>query len=137
MRPEAIDAGGFLRARRSPAQAGSVTVVVAAVMALALVITMGAADVGKAMVARAHAQQAADAAALAAAQEQVLPSGRTPVEVATDFARRNGAELIACSCAAGASEAVVRVAVEAGPFLLMPGARTVVAGARAVVGSGH
>jgi secretion/DNA translocation related TadE-like protein len=121
--------------RRGTRQSGSITIVTAAVLALAVVITMGAADVGKALVARAHARQAADAAALAAAQEQALPSGRTPAEVADEYASRNGADLTGCACAVGAAEAVVQVAVETGPFLLLPGSRSATASARAVVGA--
>jgi secretion/DNA translocation related TadE-like protein len=128
--------GGASRSRRDGArgQRGSITLVTAGVMVLAVVMTMGTADVGKAMVARAHAQQAADAAALAAAQEQALPSGRDPADVAAEFAGRNGATLTACACSVGASEALVEVAVEAGPFLLLPGSRTAHARARAVLG---
>ncbi len=58
---------------------GSVTVVTAAVIALLVVITMGAADVGHALVARAHAEQAADAAALAAAEEHGVLHGHGTV----------------------------------------------------------
>jgi secretion/DNA translocation related TadE-like protein len=123
--------------RRWPSahEAGSVTIVTAAVMALAVVVTMGAADVGKALVARAHAQQAADAAALAAAQEQALATGLEPAAVAADLAARNGATLVACSCPTGATEATVRVSVDVGPFLLVPGTRTAEATARAVIGA--
>ena len=71
---------------------GSVTVVAAAVTALVAVLTMGAADVGKALVARERAQAAADAAALAAAQELVMPTGRAPTELAAEYAARNGAD---------------------------------------------
>jgi secretion/DNA translocation related TadE-like protein len=123
--------GGDLRGKN-----GSITIVTAGVMALAVVITMGAADVGKALVARAHAQQAADAAALAAAQEQALPSGLDPAAVAAEFAERNGAALSTCTCPARAAEAIVEVAVDVGPFLLLPGSRTATARARAVVGAG-
>ncbi len=118
----------------SPAdERGSVTIVAAAVMALVVVLTMGAADVGTALIARAHAQQAADAAALAAAQELVLPSGEGPAAVAATFAARNGGTLRACTCSAGSSEAVVTVDVTVRRLLLLPGARTVTARARAVV----
>ena len=112
---------------------GSVTIVAAAVMALVVVITMGAADVGTALVAQAHAQQVADAAALAAAQELVLPSGPGPAGVAAAFAARNGGTLTTCVCAAGSYEAVVTVNVAVPHLLLLPGARTVTARARAVV----
>jgi secretion/DNA translocation related TadE-like protein len=114
-------------------EGGSITVVAAAVIAIGVVATMGVADVGKALLARAHAQQAADAAALAAAQELALPTGRDPAEVAADLAARNGAELTACACAAGTTDAVVDVLVPVGPLLLVPGALNASARARAVV----
>ena len=90
-------------------------------MVLIVVMTMGAADVGVALVARAHAQQAADAAALAAAQELALPSGRAPAAVA------------ACVCAPGTEQAVTTVTVEVSRWLLFAGSHTVTARARAVV----
>jgi secretion/DNA translocation related TadE-like protein len=112
---------------------GSVSVVVAAAVAMALVVTMGAADVGRALVARARAEAVADLAALAAAQELALPSGADPASIAADYADRNGARLVSCSCAAGTSEAVVEVAVPVRRFLLPLADREVIAVARAVV----
>ncbi len=112
---------------------GSITVVTAAVIAVVVIITMGTADVGKALVASAHARQAADAAALAAAQELALPSGRVPAEVAGDFAAHNGATLTACTCAPGTAGALVTVIVQIDHLLLLPGSRTATAQARAVV----
>jgi Flp pilus assembly protein TadG len=103
-------------------------------MALVAVLTMGAADVGTVLVAREHAQAAADAAALAAAQELVMPTGRSPAELAADYAARNGATLVSCTCAAGSSEAVVETRVAVGDLLLVPGDREASAVARAVVG---
>ena len=49
-------------------EAGSVSVVVAALVAMILVLGLGAADLAKALVAVSRAQSAADSAALAAAQ---------------------------------------------------------------------
>jgi secretion/DNA translocation related TadE-like protein len=100
---------------------------------MALVVTMGAADVGRALVARARAEAVADLAALAAAQELALPSGTDPASIAADYADRNGARLVSCSCAAGTSEAVVEVAVPVSGFLLPLADRDVVRVARAVV----
>ena len=114
---------------------GSITVVTAAVIGLAVVVTMGTADIGKALIARAHARQAADAAALAAAQELALPSGPDPAAVAADYAARNGATLTACVCTPGSTEALVTVTVLIDRLLLLPGSRTATAQARAVVGS--
>ncbi len=114
-------------------QRGSVSIVVAGVATIALVASLGVADVGKALVARARARAAADAAALAAAQELALPSPRTPAELASDYAARNGAELSVCTCAAGSLDAVVEVVAPVGPMFLASDSLTVRARARAVV----
>jgi secretion/DNA translocation related TadE-like protein len=92
-------------------------------------------DLGRAVMARARAQTAADAAALAAAQEIALPAGAQPVDVARRFARENGATLTSCSCDSGSTEAVVVVKLSVAFIMLGPD-RTVVAQARAVIGSG-
>ena len=112
---------------------GSVSVVVAAAVGMALVVTMGAADVGRALIARSRAEAAADLAALAAAQELAFPSGTDPAELAADFATRNGARLLSCSCAKGSSDAIVRVAVQVRGFLLPLADRDAIGVARAVV----
>ncbi len=119
--------------RRVSTEQGSVTVVAAGMMAVIVVATMGVADVGKALVARGHAQRAADAAALAAAQELAIPTGRAPAEWASEYAGHNDATLIQCACDAGTTDAVVTVAVPVGHLLLIPGDHTVEASARAVV----
>jgi secretion/DNA translocation related TadE-like protein len=112
---------------------GSVSVVVAAAVGMALVVTMGAADVGRALVARARADAVADLAALAAVQELALPSGVEPSTIAADYVDRNGARLVTCSCPPGALEATVRVAVDVRGFLLPLPDRAVIGVARAVV----
>ena len=112
---------------------GSISVLTAAVIAIALVCSVGVADVAKVLVARAHAQAAADSAALAAAQELALASGRRPSVFAGEFAKRNGAVLLGCTCDPGSTQVVVHVALPIGHLLLVPGDRTVVAWARAVV----
>jgi secretion/DNA translocation related TadE-like protein len=121
----------FRRARR---QQGSVTVVTAGVMAVALVIALASADVARVLIAKGSAQTAADAAALAAAQDLVLPSETDPAQQAAAFAQANGASLVACECATGSTEAVVTVRV---PVVLafLGGTRDVVASARAVTDS--
>jgi secretion/DNA translocation related TadE-like protein len=119
--------------RRGTSERGSVSVVVAAAVGMALVVTMGAADVGRALVARARAEAVADLAALAAAQELALTTGVEPSLIAAEFADRNGARLLACTCPPGALEATVRVAVDVRGFLLPLPDRTVVGVARAVV----
>jgi secretion/DNA translocation related TadE-like protein len=118
---------------RIATERGSVSVVVAAAVGMSLIVTMGAADVGRALVARSRAEAVADLAALAAAQELALPSGTDPGELAEDFAIRNGARLVSCSCAEGTSQAIVRVAVRVRGFLLPLPDRDVIGVARAVV----
>jgi secretion/DNA translocation related TadE-like protein len=112
---------------------GSITLVSVAVIGLAFVVALGAADLGTVLIARSHARTAADAAALAAVQELALPSGRLPVDVAADYAARNGAALTACTCEPATFEAIVQVAVEVDGLLLVPGDRIVTARARAIV----
>lgn len=112
---------------------GSITVVSAGIIAIVVIATMGVADVGKALTARDHAQAAADAAALAAAQELAVGTGNPPAAMAAAFARRNGATLISCACDLGGTDAVVRVSMPVGHLLLLAGDRSVVAIARAVV----
>ena len=112
---------------------GSVSVVFAAGVLVVLVLTMGVADLGRVMVARSKARTAADAAALAAADELALPTGLDPATLAQEYAARNGAALTACTCDPGTFEADVTVTVHVGDLLLFPGARDAVARARAVV----
>lgn len=112
---------------------GSVSVVVAGLVALVLAASLATADLVRALSAVARAQTAADAAALAAAQEVALPSGREPEEVAAEYAARNGAALEACRCEAGTFEASVGVRLPVGRLLLLGGGRTARAEARAVV----
>ncbi|MFL5766235.1 MAG: Rv3654c family TadE-like protein [Actinomycetota bacterium] len=114
---------------------GSVSIVAAVTIAVLAALTMGCADVARALVAVGRADIAADAAALAAAQELAAPTGSSPSSVAADYAERNGATLVECSCDAGTTEAVVAVEVQVGPMLLVPGDRSVTGRARAVVGS--
>ena len=114
-------------------QRGSISVVVAAIAFVLLVCTMGIADIGSVLAVRAHTRAAADAAALAAAQELAFPSGATPVEQAALLAQRNGTELIACSCDAGSFEATVTVRSAPTDLLLVPRSVTLDVQARAVV----
>jgi secretion/DNA translocation related TadE-like protein len=112
---------------------GSVTIVTAAIVGIVIVLTLGAADLASALIARERAHQAADAAALAAAQELALPSSGSPQDQAAAFAQHNGATLVGCTCATGSLEAVVQVEVDVGHLFLLPGAHTVRSTARAVV----
>jgi secretion/DNA translocation related TadE-like protein len=116
---------------------GSVSIVAAVTIAVLAALTMGCADLTRALVAVGRADTAADAAALAAAQEIALPAGRTPDAVAQEYAERNGATLVECDCDPGSAQAVVTVQLPVGRMLLVPGDRTVTARARAVVASGE
>lgn len=125
------------RAGARPVDArGSVSVLTASVLFLACVLVFVSADLVLVLAARSRAQTAADAAALAAAQELAIPTGNAPATFATDYASRNGATVVSCACAAGRSDAVVTVTISVHLLFLSPD-RTVTATARAVVaGSG-
>ena len=116
-------------------QAGSISIVAAALMSVALVLAMGAADLARVLTRAARAQTAADAAALAAAQELAAPSAGelTPTAVAAWYSARNGAELTVCACDPEGSEVVVTVQVDVGALAFAPDNRVVTARARAVV----
>jgi secretion/DNA translocation related TadE-like protein len=113
-------------------QRGSVSLVVAASLALGAMLASFSADLSRVVVGRARAQSAADAAALAAAHELVRPSGRSPSEVAADYAQRDGASLISCDCRSDSMDAVVTVERRVS-LPLLGQVRTVRATARAVV----
>ena len=89
---------GRVTARRR-GETGAATLVLLAVFVVGMVLMLGAARVGVALVARARAQTAADAAALAAADALALggaPAGARADATAT--AADNGARLVACTC---------------------------------------
>jgi secretion/DNA translocation related TadE-like protein len=117
---------------RGPGQRGSASVVLAVALGFAAILGGFAADLARAAAARGQAQVAADAAALAAAQELIVPSGTAPSGVAASYAARNGARLVACRCPSEGSEVTVTVEVEVSLPLLAQ-VRTVAASARAVV----
>lgn len=103
----------------------AVLVVIAAVVALCVV------DGATVLGGRAAAQSAADAAALAAAG--ALYSGRDAGQVATEYAKRNGASLVKPPTVDARTMRVdVWVAIDVHTVLL--GTRTVQADARAAVG---
>ena len=111
---------------------GSASLLVMVALLFATMLTAFAADLSRASVARGQAQVAADAAALAAAQELAVPRASEPAEVAAAYAERNGARLLSCACPIGGREATVTVALQVDlPFLGQ--SRTVRASARAVV----
>ena len=111
---------------------GSVTLIVAASLAFAGVLAAFTADITRAIGARGRAQAAADAAALAAAQELVVPSGRSPQDVAMEYTERGGARLESCICDPDSDDVVVSVALDVS-LPLLGQTRTVRARARAVV----
>ena len=94
---------------RRRSEAGSVSVLVAAIVAALVVLALGTADLARVLATAATAQTAADVAALAAAQELAIPGELDPAEVAREYAGRNGAIVVTCECAAGTFEAVVTV----------------------------
>lgn len=114
-------------------QEGSASIVVAAIIAALVVLALGAADLARVLTAAATAQTAADAAALAVAQELALPGALEPVDVAAEYAVRNGATVVACECERETFEAVVTVRAPVGPLLLFTDDRAVEATARGVV----
>jgi Flp pilus assembly protein TadG len=102
---------------------------------LAGVLSLIAVDLLRAVGARAQAQAAADAAALAAAQEMVLGDEVDPSALAAEYAVRNGAELVWCVCPVAGTEATVEVSVTFSTVVL-GGDRVTTAQARAVVETG-
>ena len=120
--------------RRAHSERGSISLLVAGVVAALVVLSMGAADVARVLQAASTAQTAADAAALAAAQALAIDEeGPTPGDLASEYAVRNGAALEACECEPGTFVATVSVLVPVGDLFLVGGDRTVRARARAEV----
>ena len=118
-------------------QRGSVTIVAAGLLVLSLALSLGVADLARVLVASARAQNAADSAALAAAQELALSGARDPADVATEYAARNGASLVNCSCHEDGFEATVEARVPIGSLLLFADDRSVTSSARAEVNLGE
>jgi Flp pilus assembly protein TadG len=112
-----------------------VSILAAVVLLLAGVLTLAGVDLLRALEAKARAQTAADAAALAAVQEMVLATSRAPADLASEYAERNGATLNECDCTPGGSEATVRVEVPVRLVFVGPD-RTVRGRARAVIAGG-
>jgi Putative Flp pilus-assembly TadE/G-like len=105
--------------------------VVAALGFTAILVALTA-DLARVASARTRAQTAADAAALAAAQELIAPSLASPRNVADEYAERHGAVVTRCECDPASDEAVVVAELTVSlPFL--GGESRVRAIARAVV----
>lgn len=97
---------------------GSAVIALMGALALVMILVAGLGDLAIFSAARSKAQTAADAAALAAASEQIPGIGRDPIGQARRFAAANGAELVNCQCRLGDREAVVRVEIPV-KFLLI------------------
>ncbi len=121
------------RSLRDESERGSVSILVAVIIAVVVVLALGTADVARVLATAASAQTAADASALAAVQELAMPSGLVPAEVAGEYAERNGSFLVSCECPVESFEAVVTVRMPVGTLLLFADDRLVEAVARAVV----
>ncbi len=95
---------------------GSVTVLVSAIVLLAMVGTLLVVDVAKVMAVRAGLVVAADAAALAAAPATFAAFGQAvqPQQAAVELAVANGTELVRCDCPIDRSWRVRRVVVTVG-----------------------
>ena len=99
----------------SVSERGSVTVAMIAAIGLAAVLMAGVARVGGAAGQRARADSAADAAALAAADQLALGhGGGAAVDAARSTAAANGARLTVCECEGTAAEVVVVVGAATG-----------------------
>jgi secretion/DNA translocation related TadE-like protein len=112
---------------------GSVSLVAAALLLVMGVLALLSVDVLQVLAAKDRAQTAADAAALAAAQELVIPSETPPGDFAREYAADNGATLVSCACEPGATEVLVTVERSV-TLTYLGGTRIVRASARAVIG---
>ncbi|MFI5052898.1 MAG: Rv3654c family TadE-like protein [Acidimicrobiia bacterium] len=100
---------------------GSVSIVMLGVLVMSLVVSMGAARLGGALVGRARADTAADAAALAAADALASGDGAdAALAAAHGTAVSNGARLVSCSCSETTADVVVEVDLPALGALVGP-----------------
>jgi hypothetical protein len=92
---------------------GTISVFFAATSLLLAFTSLAVADVGSMLHARARAQAAADAAALAAVVQQapILGQGDDPEGAAREAAELGGAILLDCECEVGTTDATVDVEV--------------------------
>lgn len=124
-----------MKGPRCRREAGSASVLAAAVAALIALVGLAGVAATQVVRARAVAVAAADAAALAAAPITFPPlgGGRTPVSVARAFAAANGARLVSCRCPQVATFASrwVEVVVEVPADIALLGDRAVRAISRA------
>jgi secretion/DNA translocation related TadE-like protein len=95
-----------------PPERGAVSILMLAVLVIGLVLAMGAGRLGGALVGRARAESAADAAALAAADRLALGDGAGAARSsAAETAASNDARLVSCDCSGTTAEVVVEVDV--------------------------
>jgi len=81
-----------------------------AALVFGLLLATGAARLGGALVARARAESAADASALAAADRLAVGGGAAAARTAAArTAASNGARLLSCECAGASATVVVEV----------------------------
>ena len=89
---------------------GNVSVIALSGVGLALVLCLGVARVGSAVVLQSRADNAADAAALAGADALALGlTSRTAAEAARSAASDNGARLVTCACSGDVAEVAVEM----------------------------
>lgn len=102
-----------MRATAYEKQRGSVSILMVAGALLFSLFALAVADLGSMLLARGRAQQAADAAALAAVVQQapVLEQGDDPEGAARHVAERNGATLVSCECDVGTTDATIEVEI--------------------------
>lgn len=113
---------------------GNVSIAMLALAAVVAMLILGLGDLTIFLLARAKAQTAADAAALAAAAEQVPGIGRDPTQQARRLAKANGADLTGCACRPEARSATVEVQIPVRFAVIRAlGVRRVVGRARAEV----
>ena len=103
-------------------QRGGVSILFFAVLAVVLMLCLLAADVGMFLLAKQRAQNAADAAALAAVQEAfpLLSSGGDPREKAGALASVNGGRLEEIDISGAADRVQVKVSIEFRSLILRP-----------------
>ena len=89
---------------------GNVALLMLAVIVVAGACCVGIARIGHAASERAHAENAADAAALAAADELALGHGDVAAKAAAQrVARANGSALVVCICVGNTAQVTVAV----------------------------
>lgn len=103
-----------------PSQNGGITVIAAAGLALILTLGLLLADIGLYFACCSHAQDAADAAALAAVQQAffLFNTGGEPESTAEDIARANGAALQDIRILKGGEKVEIEVSVHSNSLIL-------------------